>query len=177
MRFITMLAATLAMAACGQPAATDAQAQSGAAAPAAASELAGADRAAFLRAINATLDAQGMLENECGEKVTPRILPVDLGGAVGVAQIFVMDGGPNTISCYGDGSNLQVFKHEGAAWREIYSARGRMIIVLTTSHNGVRDIADGGPGNSFPVWQWDGTTYEVAGRNVPDSVDAVAYLP
>jgi hypothetical protein len=88
-----------------------------------------------------------------------------------------MEGGPNTISCYGDGANLQLFKHEGAAWREIYSARGRMIIVLTTVHAGVRDIADGGPGNSFPVWQWNGTTYASAGRQVPDSVEAVAYLP
>jgi hypothetical protein len=175
MRFITVLAAALAMAACGQPAATEAQAQSGAAAPA--GELTGADRAAFLRAINARLDAQGMLENECGEKVTPRIIPVDLGGAVGVAQLFVMEGGPNTATCYGDGPNLQLFKHEGAAWREIYSARGRMIIVLTTAHAGVHDIADGGPGNSFPVWQWNGSAYANAGRQVPDSVDAVAYLP
>ena len=57
----------------------------------------------------------------------------------------------------------------GDKWREIYSARGRTLIVLPTSTAGVRDIGDGGPGLTFPVWVWNGTRYADAGREISDA--------
>jgi hypothetical protein len=53
-----------------------------------------------------------------------------------------------------------------------------MLIVLPTSHDGVRDLADGGPGSAFPVWEWNGSSYAPAGREVSDAETAGAtYLP
>ena len=58
---------------------------------------------------------------------------------------------------------------DGGRWREIYSARGRMLIILPTATGGVRDLGDGGPGFSFPVWQWNGAEYSPAGREIADA--------
>ena len=71
--------------------------------------------------------------------------------------------------CYGDGSDLHLMMRNGDKWREIYSARGRTLIVLPTSTAGVRDIGDGGPGLTFPVWVWNGTRYADAGREISDA--------
>jgi hypothetical protein len=47
-------------------------------------------------------------------------------------------------------------------------ARGRYLIILPTATGGVRDVADGGPGFSFPVWTWNGSRYAPASREVFD---------
>jgi hypothetical protein len=118
--------------------------------------------------------------NECGELSTPQFLPADLGGSVGTATLFAISGGPKTAACYGDGPDLHLMTRSGAGWREIYSARGRMLIILPTSTAGVRDIADGGPGLTFPVWVWNGMRYAGARRTISDAelskIDA-KYLP
>lgn len=149
----------LASAACGQPAA-----KPGSSAPPPAP-----DSAALLKTIGLTPDASGRVENECGERVAPSVQAAELGGALGTAWLVAIGGGPNLASCYGDGPDLHLLKAEGAGHREIYAARGRMLIVLPTSTNGVRDLADGGPGFSFPVWIWNGKAYAPAGRSVADS--------
>ncbi len=171
----------VALAACGQAAApSDAEAQPAtqAAAPAE-SGVSAADKAAVLRALTVRADARGQVENDCGEKVTPKFVPAALGGAVGTAILFVMEGGPNTVSCYGDGPGLTLMKREGATFREIYSARGRSIIVLPRMTSGVHDFADGGPGFSFPVWAWNGTRYAATGRQISDAEASkgAIYLP
>ena len=149
---------SLALAACGPPAVTpDARA------------LTNADRAAILGALRLSANAQGQVLNECNELVTPQFLPAELGGGVGTAVLFAMSGGPTTASCYGDGPDLHLLVRESTGWREIYSARGRMLIILPTSTGGVRDIGDGGPGLSFPVWTWNGSRYAPAGREVSDA--------
>jgi hypothetical protein len=139
-----------------------------------------ADRAAILKTLGLTGGPQGQVRNECGELSTPQFLQVELGGSVGTATLFALGGGPNTAACYGDGPDLHLMMRKGADWREIYSARGRMLIVLPTSTAGVRDIADGGPGMSFPIWAWNGTRYADAGREISDAelskIDA-KYLP
>lgn len=166
---ISTLALAIAMTACGQPAATNTNAEAAPAAETAnaSGDVTAEDRAGILAALHAAADASGMIENECGEKVTPRFLPEDLGAGRTVA--FVMEGGPNTISCYGDGPLVQLMRNDGGAWSEIYQNRGGGIIVLSTKHNGANDLADGGPGFSFPVWQWNGSAYENANRQVADS--------
>ena len=53
-----------------------------------------------------------------------------------------------------------------------------MLVILSTRTNGVRDLADGGPGFSFPLWQWNGTTYAYANRSVSDGeLGDAAFLP
>jgi hypothetical protein len=142
--------------------------------------LSDADRTAIFTTLGLKGDPQGQVTNECGELVTPQFLQAELGGSVGAATLFAISGGPNIAACYGDGPDLHLVMRDGARWREIYSARGRVLILLPTSTAGVRDIGDGGPGLSFPVWIWNGSRYTPAGRDISDaelsSINAT-YLP
>ena len=159
--------ATLALVACGQVAApSEADAQTGAAAS---SEVTAADRTAILAAMSLRANAQGQVRNECGDMVTPQFTPVDLGSGVGRAIAFMIGGGPSMASCYGDGPLTVIYRNTGGAWREIYQQRGGTPAILPAQHSGGNDLAAGGPGFSFPVWQWNGTTYAYANREVPDS--------
>jgi hypothetical protein len=175
---ISTLALALAMAACGQPSATsaDAEAAPGAETANASGEVTGEERAAILAALSLTADASGQVVNECGDKVTPQFSPQDLGAGRTVA--FIIGGGASIASCYGDGPLVQLMRNNGGAWSEIYQNRGGPAIVLSSRHNGANDLADGGPGFSFPVWQWNGSTYEGANRQVADSALGDArYIP
>lgn len=166
MRGIFVAACLFGLAACGQgatPSGAGAQTQ------AAAGALTDSDRAAILLSQNLSADASGQVENECGERVTPQFLPAELGGAVGAATLLAMSGGPNSASCYGDGPGLTLLKHEGAAWRAIYSSRGGFLAILPSQTNGVRDIAFAGPGFEHPLHIWNGTEYAPAGRSVADA--------
>lgn len=167
-RTVSTAVLLLAAVACGQPAATVSEAQAQPTTAAAPAGVSAADRAAILRLMNLTANARGQVENECGERVTPQFIPVELGGAVGTAVLFAIGGGPNTAACYGDGPGLTLFKREGAAFRDIYSSRGAFLVVLSTARNGVKDLAEGGPGMQHPRYQWNGTTYAQSG-SVPDS--------
>ncbi len=134
-----------------------------------ANTLSDTDRAAILKALGLKSTPRGQVMNECGELSSPQFLSADLGGSVGTATLFAMSGGPNTASCYGDGPDLHLMTRTGTGWKEIYAARGRMLIVLPTSTGGVRDIADGGPGMSFPIWTWNGTRYAATRRSISDA--------
>jgi len=139
-----------------------------------------ADHLAILTALHLSADRQGLVLNECGELSRPQFLPAELGGRVGTAALFAISGGPTTAGCYGDGPDLHLLMRDGTGWREIYSARGRMLIILPTTTGGVRDIGDGGPGLSFPVWLWNGTKYTPAGHEISDSElskTKATYLP
>ncbi len=142
--------------------------------------LTDADRAAILSALHLSANSQGQVSNECGELSMPQFLPAELGGRVGTAVLFAMPGGPTTAGCYGDGPDLHLLMREATGWREIHSARGRTLIILPTTTGGVRDIGDGGPGLSFPVWTWNGAQYTPAGREISDAqlsnMNAI-YLP
>ncbi len=171
MRLVQTISASLflALAACGQTAApTEAEAQT-AAATTQNNDVSAAERNAILTALSMHADSQGQVENECGERVTPRFLVADIGGGPGRVIAFDIGGGPNTISCYGDGTLTIFLRQNNGAWGEIWQNRGGGAIVLPTQHNNGNDIAAGGPGLSFPVWQWNGAAYENANRTVADS--------
>lgn len=176
MRSIAIAAALLALAACGQAAApSDAEAQPAAQAGGA---LTAADRTAMLTAMNTPADRSGQVENECGEKVTPKFESIDLGGQVGATVLLVMEGGPNSVSCYGDGPGLTLFRRNGANWQMIYSSRGAMLVVLPASGANAREIVEGGPGFDHPLYRWNGTEYALA-RQVNESAmpQNVQYYP
>jgi hypothetical protein len=102
----------------------------------------------------------------------------ELGGAAGAAQLAAIGGGPSMAACYGDGPDLHLMLRDGAGFREIYSARGRVLVLLPSTTNGVHDIADGGPGFSFPLWQWNGSAYAQTDREVSDAeISGATYLP
>jgi len=127
----------------------------------------------MLRAANVTADSSGQVENACSEKVTPTFTAVDLGG-IGAATLLVIPGGPNSATCYGDGpGDLHLFRNAGGSVSEIHSLSGAFLVVLATSHNGAKDLADGGPGMSHPLYWWNGTTYaphgEIADSAMGDS--------
>jgi hypothetical protein len=167
MRTFLAAFAILALAACGQAAApSEADAQTAAAAS---GEVTAAERSAILAVTQMSADAQGQVENECGDRVTPQYIPADLGAGVGRSVAFVIGGGPNTAACYGDGPLVTIYRNAGGSWRQIYMRRGGMAIILSTTHNRANDIADGGPGFSFPVWEWNGNEYVFANREVADA--------
>ncbi len=178
LKFVSVLAVAFAMAACGQPAATpnDAQAQTSAEQV---GEIAAADRADILAALQLpAANARGEVTNACEEMVVPQFLAADLGPGVGRAALFAIGGGPNMASCYGDGSNLHLMRSVSGGWTEIWSMQFGMLTILPTMHNNAYDIAEGGPGFSFPVDQWNGTAYVSANRTVSDAqLNDARFLP
>ncbi|WP_135211118.1 hypothetical protein [Vitreimonas flagellata] len=180
MRIRTTLIASLvlALAACGDAGtATNADAQPAQSA-AANGAISDADKAAIFALLGMSPNPRGEVMNECGENSTPQFLSADLGGGAGTGILFAMGGGPTTASCYGDGSLLHLFVRDGARFREVYSDRGGVLVIMATSTNGVHDLADGGPGFSFPLWQWNGTNYAYANRSVSDGeLSGATFLP
>lgn len=123
----------------------------------------------MLRAIDVTADARGRVTNACDEKVDVQIFPVPVGGVVGVAQLVIIPGGPNSASCYGDNPGASyLLRKVGPDYRVIFADRG-YIAVLPTLKNGVNDIALGGPGFRFPVFEWNGTAYAATRRTITDA--------
>ena len=150
----------------------------GAAASAGASQVSAADRDAILNAVSLKADAQGRVQNDCGDMITPQLLPVDLGPKVGPAVLLVMTGGPSQATCYGDGPGLTLFRRAGTSWAQIYTSRGASLLVMKEMHNGAPDLVYGGPGFSHPVYEWNGTEYLPAKREVPaDKTADAVFLP
>jgi hypothetical protein len=171
MRFVHALSATLffALAACGQAAApSEADAQT-AGATALSSNVTAAERTAIIAALSLRANPQGQVENECGELVTPQFTVADIGSGPGRVVAFTIGGGPNMLTCYGDGALTTFMRQHNGAWGTIWEGRPGGAIILSTQHNNGNDIATGGPGFSFPVSQWNGTTYVNANRTVADS--------
>lgn len=142
------------------------------------SRLSDADKAEIFRALQLMSDAQGRVVNDCNEVVTPRLIAVDLGEAIGVAQLIIIPGGPNTAGCYGDvPGDMHLLMRDDMRFRVIFSGRG-YIGVLSSGYNDAPDIALRRPGFTFPVFEWDGSQYLSAGRSVSDKeFDAAARYP
>ncbi len=173
MRTLVTAFAALVLVACGQAAApSEADAQTGAAV--ATGDVTPAERTAILAALQVHANAQGQVQNECGDMVTPEFRPLDLGSGVGRAVAFIIGGGPSAAACYGDGPLIVVYRNTGGAWREIYQLRGGVMIILSTQHRNANDVANGGPGFSFPVVEWNGNAYVPANREVSDAATADA---
>lgn len=171
MRLVHAISVSLffALAACGQAAApTEADAQT-AGATAQSGDVTAAERAAILAVLQMRANAQGQVMNACDELVTPQFIVADIGSGPGRVIAFNIGGGPNMLTCYGDGSLTIFFRQNNGAWGEIWQGSPGGAIVLSTQHNNGNDLAVGGPGFSFPVSHWNGTTYVSANRNVADS--------
>ncbi len=183
LRRTTAAALVLAAAACGPsdtqtppprddsppPAETAAAAPAAPSAPTAEVEP---DVAALLRAIGVEADADGRVVNACDKAVVPLIVAVDLGAAS--ARAVVIPGGPEAPTCYGDGPGAVHLVTLDDGGPKLVLLHLGYIGILETETDGVRDVALGGPGFSFPVFVWDGGGYTAAGRAVADADFAAA---
>ena len=179
MRLFKAISASLfiVLAACGQAAAPSA-AEAQTAGAAQSGDITAAERSAILAALSLRANAQGQVENECGERVTPQFDVADIGSGPGRVVAFTIGGGPNMLTCYGDGALTIFMRHHNGAWSQIWQGRPGGAIILSTQHNNGNDIATGGPGFSFPVSQWNGATYVSANRTVSDSaLDDARFIP
>ena len=170
----------LVLAACGQPtpSTSDAQTQTPTAQNAAGATLTTEERAAILNSIRAAPDARGQVTNACNDKVIPQFIAVELGGDIGTAHLAIIPGGPSSFTCYGDGpGDMHVMRRTGASFSEIHTQQGAFLAVLTSTHNGVRDIVFAGPGMSHPVYHWNGSVYVQRGEIADDALSSAQIYP
>lgn len=118
--------------------------------------------AAALKAAGMELQADGLVMNACDEKVKPGVYAADVGGAVGRAYLITMEGGPNMVTCYGDGPGIWLVRDAAGSFGVILQGMG-FLAIMPTEHMGVKDVTIGGPGFEFPVFAWNGKTYEPSG--------------
>lgn len=135
--------------------------------PALAKDPSPVEQAAMIESLGLVLDPTGHVVNDCREAVLPQFLPVPAGGKSALTLV-VIPGGTGTAACYGDGPDLHLMLHEGTTFREVFALRGGALILLTSKTKGLRDIAEGGPGASYPLWRWDGAAYVQTGGSVSD---------
>lgn len=93
-------------------------------------------------------------QNSCGTRTDPRLRTLDLGGTLHDAKVvYDPDSG-----CWGAaGGQLTIL--DGAN-RVVYSESVGAILVLSSRHDGVRDLSFGVPGMSQPIWIWDAVHHQ-----------------
>lgn len=86
------------------------------------------------------------------------VLPTDLNKD-GKEEIFVVFG--NTYTSGNTGSSIVLFiKNTGGVYEMNLGFPGMAPEVLTTINKGYPDLVVGGPGFEFPVFRWNGKTYD-----------------
>ena len=109
-------------------------------------------------------DAGGQVRNMCDSTVTLEIHNVALGGAVGTGYLVVIPGGDATPACYGDApGDMYLLVADGAGYRQVFAGAG-YVTILPSQTAGVSDFTLAGPGFSFPVYRWNGTSFAVGGE-------------
>jgi hypothetical protein len=94
------------------------------------------------------------------------VLPTDMNGD-GQEEIFIVYG--NTYTSGLAGSSVMLFiKDPEGAYEAQFAFSGVTPDALATTNLGYPDLLIGGPGFQYPVWRWDGDTYEFD-RTVPDA--------
>ena len=146
--------------------------------PAAAPDPAPDDIPALLAAIDLDPDAEGRVLNACDESVAPRVAAIDLGAALAGARSVTIPGGPQAPTCYGDGPGAVYLVTPGADGPRVAILHQGYIAILESETDGVRDIALGGRGFTFPVLAWDGSGYARTGRTIDDAeLGAATFVP
>lgn len=126
------------------------------------------ERALMIAALRLQEAPGGKVVNDCSEAIDPGLHAVDMGGAVGRALLFVMGGGPNSLTCYGmTGMQFRLFRAGAGEVERLHTGLGHFA-PMETRHDGVRDFTVGGPGFAFPAIEWNGAAF-VAGRSIPDT--------
>ncbi|KAA2239917.1 hypothetical protein F0L74_27410 [Chitinophaga agrisoli] len=94
------------------------------------------------------------------------VYPADMNKD-GKEEIFVVFG--NTFTSGNTGSSVVLFIRNGAGtYTEHLGFPGMAPDVLATVSKGYPDLLIGGPGFEYPVWRWDGKTYN-SFKSVKDS--------
>jgi hypothetical protein len=99
----------------------------------------------------------GRLDKDCNTTVDYDAEVIDLNG----------DGQPEVFTrlhsaCYGmAGVNMDLYvKDKDGQWKPQFGFPGDYNI-LKTKNLGFPDIEVGGPGDCFPVWRWNGSSYAI----------------
>jgi hypothetical protein len=161
-------AATLGLCVCGGLATFESPAIAADApvASAAGSDLTPADRKKLIGQTGYQLDKNGKVDNACGEKVAPKFVSANVGGAVGVAQLVAIPNGKQ--ACNPDGTEFYLEASGGKGFHVIFADQGRIVILDTTGDDGVRDIALVHKGGGVsPVYRYKKSQlgYASGGRN------------
>lgn len=99
------------------------------------------------------LEDKNKFVDECGKDVAPRIIPLDIGEKLkGARAVIVQD-----AACYGEeGSSMAVLD---VGDRILWQDNAMSVAILSSSHQGVKDLAFGLAANMQSIWRWDATTH------------------
>lgn len=109
------------------------------------------------------VNADGSFTNDCGDRVTASVRTVEWGPG-GDSVVAVIPAGSNMPACYGDGPGLVTIWSTDKTQRQPWITHRGYVSLLPGSGKGTAQAALGGPGQSFPVMQWNGSAFESAGR-------------
>jgi hypothetical protein len=142
-------------------------------------ELSSADRRKLLAEAGYEADSSGKVENACGDQVSPKLAPADIGGSVGVAQVLLIPNGAGTADCYEGPGDLYLMRRSGSGFEIVFADFGRIVVLNTAGPDGVRDIALAESGrDTTPVFRYSRGSYVAAGRDITRSESArAAALP
>ncbi|BCI65801.1 hypothetical protein AAJCM20276_04250 [Acetobacter aceti] len=122
-----------------------------------------ASDAAILKAVPDLTKTTGQYHDLCGTRVTPRILPLDVGGTLGTLTAVIEE----DPACFGgDGARYTLLdRTHHVVWQNSAAA----IAILESRHDGVHDLSFGGPGPKTPVWSWSAARHAYQLRVVIDT--------
>jgi hypothetical protein len=136
-----------------------------------------ADAVALAKLVGIKDAGSGQVMNACDEAVVPTVTPIEFGGAVGTAQLLVIPGGPNQMTCYGDNpGEMFLLMADGAGFKTVFNGMG-FVTVLPKTHKDVHDFALGGPGFTFPVYVWNGKEFAQKGEISDKNLQTLGDLP
>lgn len=165
----------LSLTACGQSETRAAAATPAAAQPANPNSLSATQLVAAAKSIGIPLRSGGQVMNACGTSVTPKAYRAKVGGAAAPAWLYAVSGGSIKDSCYGKAeAAVWLLKESGTSFRILVNGFGRLAL-LPTEHDGVKDVAIGGPGLEASVYAWTGKAYKKQGQikdsNMPPAIN------
>lgn len=118
---------------------------------------------AILKAVPDLTKTAGQYHDLCGTRVTPKILPLDVGGTPGILTAVIEE----DPACFGgDGARYTLLdRTHHVVWQNSAAA----IAILESRHDGVHDLSFGGPGPKTPVWSWSTARHAYQLRVVIDT--------
>ncbi|MCG4274521.1 hypothetical protein [Acetobacter senegalensis] len=118
---------------------------------------------ATLKAVPDLTKTAGQYHDLCNTGVTPKILSLDVGGALGTLTAVIEE---DTTCFGGDGARYTLLdRTHHIVWQNSAAA----IAILESRHDGVRDLSFGGPGPKVPVWSWSAARQAYQLRTVIDT--------
>jgi hypothetical protein len=122
--------------------------------------LSQAEQLAIYQSLGIKLDStgKGFLDTSCDQPAGVVVSFPDLNGD-GTKEVLVFFGNSCTSGMTGS-SVLLFIKNSAGAYSSNFGFPGASADPQPTSNLGYPDLLIGGPGFCFPIWRWDGTSYQ-----------------